>query len=634
MEASYFYYRPSDLLWTANGKKGDYLDKGFNVKFSYKPKKNFFPEIAIGLDDFAGTGYFTREYIVATNNFEHFKLSYGLGWGMFEGENSFNNPLTIISEKFETRPIESSNKGEGGQPSYDQWFRGNVGLFGGVEFFVPKARGLKLKLEYDPFDYLNFTAFKRNDADIDLRKKDSKINFGLSYPVNDFITIDTSFFKGNTFNISFNLAYNFASDRTKKQKFSPKITSTINRGQKIDFYTDLLNNLNQNNLFLQTANLNNDSLDIAISTSEHRNAIRSSSYAAYIANIIGKNHNQNFSKIKISHINAGVEINKISYLRNYLEGSNKTPIELKRVNTQVSSGNNSYYDHEFQPEVLFPVYFSTIKPTIVSHIGRPDKFYYGGIVLQHLSEIQFSRKLILTSELNYALYNNFNDGLVSKPDSVMRNVRTELVNYLQESELYVSRMQLDYIWSPTRDIYAKVSAGIFEQMYGGAGFEILYIPFNRNFSVGIEHFYVKKRDFDQRFDFLEYETNTGHINFNYQLPLGIDAKLSYGRYLAKDDGFTLDFSKTSRSGFQSGFYFTRTDVPAEIFGEGSFDKGFYFQIPLDLFSRKHSISHTSFKLSPLTRDGGAKLEFGKDLKGLINNASRNKLNQQWSGFLD
>jgi len=36
MEASYFYYRPDDLFWGST--KGLYLDKGFNVKFSYKPK--------------------------------------------------------------------------------------------------------------------------------------------------------------------------------------------------------------------------------------------------------------------------------------------------------------------------------------------------------------------------------------------------------------------------------------------------------------------------------------------------------------------------------------------------------------------------------------------------------------------
>ena len=46
------FYRPDDLLW--GGGEGLYLDKGFNVKFSYQPKLRNLPAIAIGLDDFAG----------------------------------------------------------------------------------------------------------------------------------------------------------------------------------------------------------------------------------------------------------------------------------------------------------------------------------------------------------------------------------------------------------------------------------------------------------------------------------------------------------------------------------------------------------------------------------------------------
>ena len=83
IEASYFYYRPDDLLW--GDSKGLYLDKGFNVKFSYKPKSILLPRFAVGLDDFAGTGQFTKEYIVSTYNFNNFKLTTGIGWGKFVG---------------------------------------------------------------------------------------------------------------------------------------------------------------------------------------------------------------------------------------------------------------------------------------------------------------------------------------------------------------------------------------------------------------------------------------------------------------------------------------------------------------------------------------------------------------------
>ena len=54
----------------------------------------------------------------------------------------------------------------------------------------------------------------------------------------------------------------------------------------------------------------------------------------------------------------------------------------------------------------------------------------------------------------------------------------------------------------------------------------------------------------------------------------------------------------------------------------------------DLFSKKHSGKFTNFKLSPLTRDGGQKLTYSKDLIGLINNSTYYELNNNWNGFFN
>ena len=74
-------------------------------------------------------------------------------------------------------------------------------------------------------------------------------------------------------------------------------------------------------------------------------------------------------------------------------------------------------------------------------------------------------------------------------------------------------------------------------------------------------------------------------------------------------------------------------MSAERFGEGSFDKGFYFQIPFDLFSNEYSGDDIAFRLSPLTRDGGAKLTYDKDLQGMIYNSTLYEISRQWGGFL-
>jgi len=142
MEASYFYYRPDDLLW--GGIKGLYLDKGFNVKFLYKTKPILLPDFAIGLDDFAGTGQFTKEYVVATYALNNFKLTAGLGWGKFVGENEINNPLSIFGDQLDIRPQQSDNFNSGGSLSYDLWFRGDSTIFAGMEIIIPKIENLSL----------------------------------------------------------------------------------------------------------------------------------------------------------------------------------------------------------------------------------------------------------------------------------------------------------------------------------------------------------------------------------------------------------------------------------------------------------------------------------------------------------
>ena len=636
MEASYFYYRPSDLIWDGNSKRGHYLDKGFNVKFIYRPNNINIPNIAIGLDDFAGTGLFTREYVVATNINSNIKYSLGIGWGKFAGENSFRNPLSELSSSFLLRPLFSDNYDLGGTISYDKWFRGNASIFGGLERKISNINGLNLKLEYDPFNYLDFSALNLVDADYEIRKKESNLNIGISYALNKHLTIDASYIKGNTFNLSFNMGITFNNSLSKKPKFKPEVVKQdVIKKEKSIFYENLLFNLNNNSLFLQTSSLHkNGNLDLTISTADHRNAIRSSSYAAYISKEVAVLNDIDLSLINVTHLNSGIELNNITYIARHLSAENNYPIELKIRNTILDSGNtNEFLEDEFKPSINFPVIFSSTSPSVISHIGNPEKFYYGGIHLQHISEVQFNRNLLLSTELNLPIYGNFQD-TISGPFSAMQHVRTDVVQYLKEDDIHIKRIQLDYIWSPYKDIYAKITGGIFEPMFGGFGVELLHKPFDKNYNIGLELFHVKQRSFDQRFNFQDYETVTGHITLGYQFAAGIESKLSFGRYLAKDDGYTLDIGRRTKSGFKAGLYFTRTNISAELFGEGSFDKGFYFQIPLDLFNNEYRGNYSTFKLSPLTRDGGARLIHDKDLRGLIYNSSFYELNRQWDGFLN
>jgi Bacterial putative lipoprotein (DUF940). len=240
-----------------------------------------------------------------------------------------------------------------------------------------------------------------------------------------------------------------------------------------------------------------------------------------------------------------------------------------------------HLDHDFRPPTKLPTTIWKISPAIRSQIGGPDGFYFGDISLAFHSETLLRKNFNILSVASLGLYNNFDD-LKLASDSIIPHVRTDIVQYLKNSEKYhVTRFQANYFMNPYKSIYTKLSAGIFEPMFAGYGGEILFKPFEETFAIGAELWKVRQRSYRQLFGFREYDTLTGHLNFYYREPRSrVLFHLKGGRYLAEDSGFTFNFSREFKSGLNMGVFFSLTDISKAEFGEGSFDKGFFFNIPI------------------------------------------------------
>ena len=441
MEASYFYYRPDDLLWGTT--KGLFLDKGFNVKFSYKPKSIVLPRFAIGLDDFAGTGQFTKEYIATTYNFNNIKLTTGIGWGKFVGNDGIKNPLSLLDNRFNTRLVSSDNFDTGGNLSYDLWFRGDAVLFSGIEIQSKYFKNVRYKLETNPFDYLKYGCCGDglSDNSLNLRKKQSDLNFGISYKFNKFGNLDFNYTQGNSWNIVFSVGFSGKKPIRKKNEFKPIIKNTRHdKKEKNEFYFDLLENLNNNKLFLQSASLEKNKLSITIDSSDHFNPIIYSSRAAFISKEVSKFNKLNLDIIEVGHVNRGATINSISYKVNDLSLRQRAPNVLIKKNTLIADPKTKdYLIHDFTPRVNFPIFFNTFAPDFRTHIGSPEKFIYYGIGLKSISEIQINRNLVINLTAGKSFENNF-DEKDSIPNSALEKVRTEVVDYLQQSsdDFYIS----------------------------------------------------------------------------------------------------------------------------------------------------------------------------------------------------
>ena len=77
-----------------------------------------------------------------------------------------------------------------------------------------------------------------------------------------------------------------------------------------------------------------------------------------------------------------------------------------------------------------------------------------------------------------------------------------------------------------------------------------------------------------------------------------------------------------------------TDISKKEFGEGSFDKGFFFNIPIQVFFQEFSRGQTGFGLRPLTRDGAQSLTHAQSLWGTTYQANRAQIVSEWDGFYD
>lgn len=212
----------------------------------------------------------------------------------------------------------------------------------------------------------------------------------------------------------------------------------------------------------------------------------------------------------------------------------------------------------------------------------------------------------LIGQVETDLYNNYNK--IRTADSVLPHVRTDQVQYLIDGKNGIGALEADYSFRLASDVSAVARAGYLESMFGGAGGEILWRPENQRWSLGFDGYEVWQRNFNRLFGFQSYKTFTGHVSLYYASPwYNINFALRAGQYLAGDRGVTLEVTRRFASGVEIGAFATKTNVSAQQFGEGSFDKGILIRIPLGWGLPLETQGEFDLDLRSIQRDGGQRL---------------------------
>ena len=350
LEATFYYHRPRDTVYL---KKGKYLDKGFNLKFSKNFKRL---SMAIGLDDIAGTGFLTKEYIVGTYHLDNLNITLGLGTGSFSGDKVYKNPIPGFASR--PAPIFYSEKSKGSEIDFNLFFKGPIGLFGGIEYRFINIPRLTFKIENNPFNYSTFMAggIETYKSSI-IRKKDKNYNVGLTYRFGQDYTLSLSQIKGNEFDLSFSKKFKLNNDRPPVKSIKIKKYSKA-RNKELAFYQDLLRNLEKDNIYMQAAELNEDNLSVALVNNKYNNPIDLLNHSNIVANKIAEIHDIPLSNIEITHVISGIETGTIIMKsKNFLNPQKMSPIKYEEP-------TKKFKNYTFQTILDFPETYFKVSPNL------------------------------------------------------------------------------------------------------------------------------------------------------------------------------------------------------------------------------------------------------------------------------
>lgn len=571
MEASFFYTNINnkrycgviyDLVCAQ-----DYKDKGFNLKLRLKDE-GILPAVAVGLNDLAGTGLYSSEYVVASYGINDLDIHMGLGWGtMFNSTSSIKNPLGYLRESFKNRPSEYASKGGQFQPG--RYFSGeDVSIFYGISYIFKNK--ILFKLEKDTTS---------QEAQIDYRMPKSDYSFGIDYAINDRFSVGLSYERGAYSSLKFiykNNPKEFITDYKYK-------TALVN--EKDTKYTRLIKNLEENGIGVNKITESARSIGLELTQFIHPdiNLIEEIIYTASRDSGINKNIKKD---LKIANLSAISEIDE--------DFKKNAEVIYTRKNSRAINTSTGI---KFRP-----------------FLASREEFFKGALLIENDTEFILSDNLFINTNVKYSLANNFDDLQYEPVNTFPAQVRSDIKEYLinMNDNFMIGRAQVDYHLNLSKSHYMMVTGGILEDMFNGFGFEYLYFKNNTNYAFGFELFDVQKRDYKWKFGTLGYRNITGSLNFYYRNygMIPFDMKLSYGEYLAGDIGSTIEFSRSFQNGTKFGVFASFTDVTQEQFGEGSFDKGIFFNIPI----YGNFINYT---WKPLTKDPGAKLNRRNNLYDLL-----------------
>lgn len=604
--------------------EGKFDDRSIDIRYQVLQESQYVPSLTIGMIDFTGQGTFSSEYIAATKTFgDRVKVTAGLGWGRLGTDGSIGQPFG------DRPPLETSDFGT---PNVDQWFRGDAAPFAGVE--VKLSDRWTFKGEYSS------DAYVLEDDERGIIERDSPLNFGFEYQKGQYARYGIYSMYGSEVGLVFHLMLDPKNRATGGVMGAAPVPVKSRPARSADpeaydggwvtqpdagpvLRQNLAKRLAVDGIVIE---------DLAYTATTVQIRIRSNRIDAG-AQAIGRTARAlshvmpaSVEVFEIVPVSRGIGASKVTIQRSDLEeleyaADNAT---LLRERTTITDAGpvpaNSVGD-----DGLYPRFQWSLRPSFRFYEGLQ-----GDLGLRLSASYDFRPGLVLSGSVYGRIWSNLERD-AGPSTSVLPPVRTDGPLYSQFGDPAIERLTLAWYARPAPDFYSRVTLGYIELMHAGISGEVLWKPVDSDLGLGVELNYTGQRDTDGGLGFSDYDYDvvTGYVSAYYDFGNGYVGQLDVGRYLAGDVGATMAIDRVFANGWRVGAFATVTDVSAEDFGPGGFDKGLRFSVPMNWALGNQSQKTYGSTFRPSAGDGGARLNVDGRLYDSVRDYHDNAMNSDW-----
>ncbi len=607
-----------------------YYDRSFDLRVLLLRETDRLPAVTLGFQDFIGTGLLSGEYIVATKEImPGLRVTGGLGWGRLGARGALGSP-------FGERP--DIEFGEGGKPTFNQMFRGPVAPFGGVEWQATDRLGLKVEYSSEGYDE---EAGRRG-----VFEHKSRFNFGAEYQVTENVRLGGYYLYGSEFGASLQVALN---PRRRPGGMGIQDTGPIpvrvrppasdqqawSRSWAADpgaaaFLRDTVAQYMEiDGMRLEALSLSADRVQVRYRNIRYDATAQS---VGRVARILTHTMPASVELFEIIPVEEGQGLSAVTLRRSDIEALEHAPDAAEAIRARRGFGDAAPMSADaLWAEDAYPRFAWSLGPAVRLSFFDPEEPIRGALGVRVRGRYDIAPGLVLSGSITQDIYSTLKTAEEREPGALPR-VRSDARRYDNADGPVIDTLTFAWYAKPANDIYSRVTVGYLERMFGGISGEVLWKPADSRLGLGVEVNYVQQRAFDQRLGFQDYDVVTGHVSAYYDIGGGYHAQLDVGRYLAEDWGATVTLAREFANGWRVGAFATFTDVPSEVFGEGSFDKGIQVTIPVTWVIGAPTRDMRSTTLRPLTRDGGARLSVDGRLYETVRDYHQGEMDGQWGRF--